>query len=102
MEEAIRRWIQQFALPLPEQRFGHNQQDAPGAFSTALGNDQAGLNRFPRADLIREDATAFAKTPEREDDRVNLVGIGVNAGLSLRGGIPLPFVRTTNTNEVLS
>jgi hypothetical protein len=72
------------------------------ALSAALGNDQAGLNRFPQADLIREDAPAFAKTSERKDDRVNLVGVGVNAGLSLRSGIPLPFVRAPDTNEVLS
>ena len=57
--------VEQLALPLSEQGFGNNQQDAPGAFSAALGNDQAGLNRFPSGrphprgcNRLREDAGA--------------------------------------------
>jgi hypothetical protein len=67
-----------------------------------LGNHQAGFNRLSQADLICENATAFAKTPKRKDDRVYLVGIGINAGLPLCSGISLPVVRAANTDEVLS
>jgi hypothetical protein len=87
---------------LAEQRLGHDQQDTPCTFGAALGNHQARLNRLSQADLICEDATAFAKTSKRKDDRVYLVGIGINAGLPLRSGIPLPFVRAADTDEVLS
>jgi hypothetical protein len=41
-----------------------------------LGNDQAGLNRLSQANLVCENATAFAKTSKRKDYRVNLVGLG--------------------------
>jgi hypothetical protein len=41
-----------------------------------LGNNQAGLNRLSQANLVCENATAFAKTSKRKDYRVNLVGLG--------------------------
>jgi hypothetical protein len=66
-----------------------------------LGNHQAGLNRLSQANLVRENATAFAETSKREDYCVNLVGVGINTGLTLRRGIALPVVRPTNSDEVL-
>jgi hypothetical protein len=57
---------------------------------------------FSRANLVCENATAFAKTSERKDYRVNLVGVGINACLALRRGIALPVVRTADPDEFLS
>ena len=66
-----------------------------------MGNDQASLNRLSQANLVCENATAFAKTSKRKDYRVNLVGVGINPGLALRSRIALPVVRTADPDEVL-
>jgi hypothetical protein len=66
-----------------------------------LGNNQAGLNRLSQANLVRKNATAFAKASKRKDYGVNLVGVWINPRLALRSRIALPVVRATDTNEIL-
>jgi hypothetical protein len=67
-----------------------------------LGNDQAGLNRLSKADFVRENATALAKTSKRKDHRVNLVGVRVYPRLALSSRIALAVVRPADPNEILS
>ena len=93
--------VEQLVLPLPDQRLGHDQQDALRAFGAALGDDQAGLDRLSQADLVREDAAAFAETSEREDHRVDLVRIRIDPRLTLRRRVALAVVRPANPDEVL-
>jgi hypothetical protein len=93
--------IQELALPLADQRLRHDQQDASRTFRTTLGNNQAGLNRLSQANLVCENAAAFAKTSQRKDNCVNLVGIGINPRLALCSRIALPIVRTADANKVL-
>jgi hypothetical protein len=66
-----------------------------------LGNDQAGLNRLSQANLVCEDATAFAKTSKRKNYRIDLVGVGINARLPLCSCIALTVVWTADPDEVL-
>jgi hypothetical protein len=65
-----------------------------------LGNDQASLNRLSQANLIRKNATAFAKASKRKDYGVNLVGVWINPRLALRSRVALPIVRSTHANEI--
>jgi hypothetical protein len=93
--------IQELALPLADQRLRHDQQDASRTFRTTLGNNQASLNRLSQANLVCENAAAFAKTSQSKDNRVNLVGVGINPRLALCSRIALPIVRTADANKVL-
>ena len=93
--------VEQLVLPLADQRLRDDQQDALRAFGPALGDHQAGLDRLSEADLVGEDAAAFAETPEREDHRVDLVGVGIDARLPLRRRVALAVVRPTDADEVL-
>ena len=68
--------VQKSGLPLADQRFGHDQQDAFRALRAALGDHQAGLDRLSQPDLVRQNAPAFAETPQHKDHSVNLVGLG--------------------------
>jgi hypothetical protein len=68
------------------------------ALGAALSDDQAGLDRFPQANLVGENATAFAQTSKRENYSINLVRIGINARLALRCGVPLSLIRPTYTD----
>jgi hypothetical protein len=79
----------------------HNQQDALCTLRPALGDYQTGLNRLSEANLVRENATAFAQTAKGENYRVNLVGIWVNARLALRRRIALPVVGAADPYELL-
>jgi hypothetical protein len=92
---------EQLVLPLPDQRLRDDQQDALRAFGPALGDDQSRLDCFAQPDFISEDAAALAETPQREDHRVDLVGIGVDARLPLRRGIAFPVVGTADADEIL-
>jgi hypothetical protein len=86
---------------LTDQRFRHDQQDALCALRSALRNDQASLNRLSQANLVRENATAFAKASKRKDYSVYLVRVWINSRLSLSGSVAFPVVRATDTNEIL-
>ncbi len=66
--------VQQLALPLADQRLRHDQQNALCTLRPALGNHQARLNRLSQPDLVRENATTFAKTSKRKDYCINLGG----------------------------
>ena len=66
-----------------------------------MRNNQSGLNRLSQADLVCEDAPAFAKASKRKNHRVNLVGVGIDTRLALRRRISLALVRTANPNEIL-
>jgi hypothetical protein len=66
-----------------------------------LGNHQAGLNRLSQANLVCENATAFAKTSESKDHRIDLVRVGINACLPLRSRIAFTVVWTADAYKVL-
>ena len=72
------------------------------AFGAPLGDHEACFYGFSQTNLVGEDATAFAKTPQRKDNRIYLVWIGINTGLPLRSGVSLPVIRPTNSEEVFS
>ena len=93
--------VQQLVLPLADQRLRHDQQDALRALGPALGDDQSGFDRLAEPDLVGEDAAAFAQPPEREDDRVDLMGVRIDARLPLRGRVALAVVRPPDADEVL-
>jgi hypothetical protein len=71
------------------------------ALRSALRNDQASLNRLSQANLVCENATAFAQTSKRKDYRVNLVGVGIDTRLALRSRIAFPVVRTADPDKIL-
>jgi hypothetical protein len=71
------------------------------ALRSALRNDQASLNRLSQANLVCENATAFAETSKRKDYRVNLVGVGIDTCLALRSRIAFPVVWTSDPDEIL-
>jgi hypothetical protein len=66
-----------------------------------LGNNHAGLNRLSQANLVRKNATAFAKASKRKDYSVYLMRVWINSRLALSSGIAFPVVRATDTNEIL-
>ena len=90
--------VREFVLPLADQRLGYDQQNALNTLHTALGDNQPRLDRFPKANFVGENAAALPETPERKDNRVDLVGIQIDARLSLRGCVALPVVRPANTH----
>jgi hypothetical protein len=59
----------------------------------AFCDDQAGLNRLSQANLVGQNATAFAEVTKCENYGVNLVRIWINTRLALRGGIMLALIR---------
>jgi hypothetical protein len=75
--------IREFVLPLPDQRFRHDQQDALKTFRPALGDHQPRLDRLSKPDFVSKDAAAFPKTPQRKNHRIDLVRVWVNPRLSL-------------------
>jgi hypothetical protein len=66
-----------------------------------LRNNQASLNRLSQANLVRKNATTFAKASKREDYGVNLVGVWINPRLALRSRIALTVIRSAHANEIL-
>ena len=72
-----------------------------GPFGATLRNHQAGFNRLPKPDFVGEDAATLSKASKREDHRVDLMWIRIDAGLPLRGGVALSVVGSADTDEVL-
>ena len=56
---------------------------------------------LPEADFVGEDAAAFSQPPEREDDRVDLMRVRIDAAPALRGRVALAVVRPPDADEVL-
>jgi hypothetical protein len=71
-------------------------------FCAALGNDQTRFYRLAQADFVRKDAAAFTQAAQREDNRVDLVWIGIDARLALGRGVSFPVVRPANPDEIFS
>ena len=69
----------ELGLPLPEKRPWQDDEDARGAFRQQLRHDESGFDRLSEADLVGQDAAALGNAPQGEHDRVDLVGIGVDA-----------------------
>ncbi len=70
-------------------------------FGPALGDHQAGLDRLAQPDFVGEDAAALAQASQREDHRVDLVRVRIDARLPLRGRVALAVVRSADADEVL-
>jgi hypothetical protein len=66
-----------------------------------LGNNQAGLNGLSQANLVRKNATAFAKASKRKDYSVNLMRVWINSRLALGGRIPLTVVWAAHADQIL-
>ena len=75
-------------------------RDSLGALGPPLCDDQAGLNRLSQANLVGQNATAFAEVTKCENYGVNLVRIWINTRLGLRGGITLALIRPAYTDQV--
>jgi hypothetical protein len=54
--------IEQFCLPLADQRFRDDEQNSLRALRTALRDHESSFDRFAQANLIRENATALSET----------------------------------------
>lgn len=93
--------LKQLALPLPDERLRHDQQDALRPLRPALRDDEPGLDRLPEADLVGEDAAPLLEPPEREDHGIDLVRVGVDASLALRRRVALPIIGTPSPDQIL-
>jgi hypothetical protein len=93
--------VQEFVLPLANQRLWNNEQNALRALGTALRNYQTSLDGLAQADLIGKDTAALAETPERKNDGINLVWIRVDSRLPLGRGVALAIVRSTDPDQIL-
>ncbi|MEZ4253528.1 MAG: hypothetical protein R3B99_35410 [Polyangiales bacterium] len=91
----------QLLAPLPDQRLRRDEQDLLRALGAHLRDHQARLDRLSEADLVREDATALWDAREREDHRVDLVRVRVDAPGALRGRVATLFVGRATANELL-
>jgi len=91
--------VQELVLPLANQRFWDNKENALRAFSAALGDDQTGLDGLTQPHFVRKDAPTLAETPEGEDDGVDLMRIRIDPCLTLRRGVALAVVRSANANQ---
>ena len=92
--------VEQLVLPLADQRLRDDQQDALRAFGPALGDHQARLDRLAQSDFVGEDAAAFAEPAQREDHRVDLVRVGIDPRLALRGRVAFPVIGTADADEL--
>src|SRR5213594_3985419 len=81
--------LEQLVLPLANQGFRHNQENAARAFGATLRNDEAGLDRLSQTNFVRKNASAFAKPAKREDHGINLKRVRVEApGAATRRSVP--------------
>jgi hypothetical protein len=71
--------VQQFALPLADERLGHDQQNTLHTLGTALRNDQAGLDCLSQANLICQNAAAFPQPAKCKNHRVDLMRVRINS-----------------------
>ena len=85
----------------PISDFGTISRMRCAPFGPALGDDQAGLDRLSEADFVSENATALAETSEREDHRVDLMGVRIDPRLPLGRCVALAVVRPADADEVL-
>ena len=88
-------------LPLPEQRPRNNDENPGGALGQELRDDESGFDRLPQTHFISKDAPAVRNAPERKHHGVDLVRIGVDAALPLRGRLTPALTRRPKANEVL-
>ena len=93
--------VEQLVLPLADQRLRDDEEDALGPFGAALRNHQAGFDRLPKPDFVGEDAATLSKASKREDHRVDLMWVRIDAGLPLRRGVALAVVGSADADEVL-
>ena len=93
--------MQQFVLPLANQRLGNDEEDALRPFGPALRDDETGLDGLAEADFVRKDATALAQTPEGENHGVDLVWVWIDSRLTLGRRIALAVVGSADPHEVL-
>ena len=92
--------VDQFGLPLAEERSGHHDEDARGALGEELGDDEARLDRFAESDFVREDAAAFRDAAQGEHHGVDLVGVRVHAAAALGGDLAAAFVGAALADQV--
>ena len=85
----------------PSSGFGVISRIAPRAFGEELGDDQARLDGLSQADLVGEDAAALAQPGEGEDDRIDLVRVGVDLRRALGGGVTALLVGAAQAHEIL-
>ncbi len=93
--------LEQLLLPLPEQRLWRDEQDARGALSEELRDDEPGLDGLSEPHLVGQDAAAVAAAGEGEDDGVDLVRVGVDLAGTLRSDLPTRVARGAAEHEGL-
>ncbi len=71
-------------------------------FGSALGDNEASLNRLNQADLVSEDGATFGVTSEGKNHRVDLVGVRINTRLPLRYRVALPVVQPADAYKIFS
>jgi hypothetical protein len=62
---------------------------------------QPGLDGLAETDLVGQDAPAVRNAFEREDHRVDLVRVGIDAGRALGRDKAAVLLRTAPTNQIL-
>src|SRR5690349_2571741 len=73
----------ELGLPLAEQRLRHHEQHATHALSHQLRDDQPRLDSLAEPHFVGKDASALRDTSQREDDGIDLMGVGIDAPLTL-------------------
>ena len=92
----------EFILPLPQQGFRHNEQDAGNRpFGAQLSDHQPGLDGLAEAHLVGQYAASLRDPFEGEDYRVDLMRIGIDTALALRGGEAGLVAGTAQAHEFL-
>ena len=78
------KFLVQLLIPLLPQIGRRDDENAPPPLSPFLGEHQAGLDCFSKADLIRKQRALGERRLEREEGRVHLMRIEVHLGIEQR------------------
>ena len=85
----------QLRLPLAEQRLGHDEQYTPHALGHQLRDDQAGLDCFPEAHFVSQNATALRNPAQGEHHGIDLMGVWIDTPLALARCVSALLVRSS-------
>jgi hypothetical protein len=91
----------QLVLPLADQGFWNDQENPLKALGTTLRDDQTRFDGLAETHFVGEDATAIPKSPQGENNGIDLMGVGVDPGLPLRGRVALEIVGTPDPGDIL-
>jgi hypothetical protein len=92
--------LKELLTPLSQEWFRRDEKHSPCGLREELRNHEPRFDRFPEANLVGQDATAFADPCEGEDDGFDLVRVRVDLRRTLRSRVPAALVRAAKAYEV--